>query len=157
MKTKTNAPTVTSKYHIEVPTHTYDSGPTVFKLWFGKHYLIWKGKSMLQACQFIAENIERYIRLQKNIDTDYLYHVCNHVKKTRCQKATVEVLGQDFTRRGASEAIDGYKMLKMEQELLYKAAKDPFCLNNNDMAYVSNWIAQKDVDKFNEYISSKKK
>lgn len=152
MKTKTNQPTVTKKYHIEVPTHTYDSAPTVFKVWFGKHYLIWKGKSLLQSCQFLAENIERYIRLQKNIDTDYLFHVCNHVKKTRCAKATVEVLGQDFTRRGTEDAIDGFKMLKMEQDLLNKAKKDPMCLNNNLIAYVSGWIAKKDVEKFEQYL-----
>lgn len=157
MKTKTNAPTVTKKYHIEVPTHTYDSDPSIFKVWFGKHYLIWKGKSLLQSCQFLAENIERYIRLQKNIDTDYLYHVCNHVKRTRCMQATVEVLGQDFIRRGTEEAIDGFKMLKMEQDLLNKAKNDTLCLNNNLIAYVSGWITKKDQEKFSEYLKPKVK
>lgn len=147
MKTSTSKPTITKKYPIEVPTQTYESVASVFKIWFGKHYLIWKGKSLLQSCQFIAENIERYIRMQKSDETDYLYHVCNHIKKTRCIKATVEVLENEFTK-GGSTTVNAYKLLVAEQKYLNKAKKDPLCLNNNEQAYISKWMPQKDVDKF---------
>ena len=147
MKTSSSRPTVTKKFHIEVPTHTYQSGPSIFKIYFGEHYLIWKGKSMLQACQMTAEGIERYIRLLKNDETDYLYHVCNHIKRTRCIKATVEVLENEFMK-GESTVINVYKMLMAEQKYLDKAKKDPMCLNNNAQAYISQWMPQKDVDRF---------
>lgn len=147
MKTSNNKPTITTKYPIEVPTQTYGSVASVFKIWFGKHYLIWKGKSLLQSCQFIAENIERYGRLQKNDDTDYLYHVCNHIKKTRCIKATVEVLENEFTK-GDGTTVNAYKLLMAEQKYLDRAKKDPLCLNNNEQAYISKWMLQSDVDKF---------
>src|ERR1043166_5273691 len=130
MRTSDKKPTITTKYPIEVPTQKYGSVASVFKIWFGKHYLIWKGKSLLQSCQFIAENIERYGRLQKNDDTDYLYHVCNHVKKTRCIKATVEVLESEFTK-GDGTTVNAYKLLMAEQKYLDKAKNDPLCLNNN--------------------------
>lgn len=72
-------------------------------------------------------------------------------------QATVEVLGQDFIRRGTEEAIDGFKMLKMEQDLLNKAKNDTLCLNNNLIAYVSGWITKKDQEKFSEYLKPKVK
>ena len=158
MKTCTEKPTVTKKFHIEVPTHTYLSVPTLFKVYFGKKYLIWKGKSLLQSCETLAESIERYIRLQRNIDTDYLYHVCNHIKRTRCIAATVTVIENEFVRTiKGSESINGYAMLVAEQKLLNKAKNDPDCLNNNAEAYVPNWITAAHQEKFAEFLNQKKK
>lgn len=155
MKTKTNKPTITKKFHIEVPTHNYMSVPTVFNVWFGKYYLIWKGKSLLQSCEFLAEGIERYIRLGKKDETDYLYHICNHIKRTRCIKATVEVIDNTFKKED-SDGINGFKMLKLEQELLDKA-KDGYCLNNNAQAYVPQWVNKAHVERFTKYLAAKKK
>lgn len=157
MKTSASKPTVTDKWHIHVPTHQYMSVPTVYKVYFGKKYLIWKGKSLLQSCQYLAEGIERYIRKQKSDDTDYLYHVCNHIKRTRCIMATVEVIDNSFLRtiKGA-ESINGYAMLVSEQRLLDKHSKDPDCLNNNAEAYVSNWIKEAHKEKFAEFLKNRK-
>lgn len=156
MKTKTDQPTVTDKFHIEVPTHTYLSVPSIFKVFFGKHYLIWKGKSLLQSCQFLAEGIERYIRLKKNDEADYLFHVCNHIKRTRGIKATVKVIANEF-KKPDSEAINGFRMLKMEQELLDRAKKDPLCLNNNAEAYVPAWINNPHIERFEQYRKDRAK
>jgi hypothetical protein len=158
MKTSSLKPTITKKWHIEVPTHQYLSDPTVFKVWFGKSYLIWKGKSLLQSCQSLAESIERYIRQQKDDDTAYLYHVCNHIKKTRCLMATVEVVENDFIRniKGA-ESINGYGLLVAEQKLLDKAHGDPLCLNNNEIAYQSGWITKAHQEKFLKFLNEERK
>ena len=158
MKTKASEPTVTTKYHIVVPTHKFESIPTLFKVFFGKKYLIWKGKSLLQSCQFLAEGIERFIRLQKTDDTDYLYHVCKHIQKTRCIQATVEVIDNSFLKtRKESTSINGYGMLVEEQKLLDRAKNDPLCLNNNLEAYVSNWISPAHKEKFEEYLKKRTK
>lgn len=158
MKTSSSKPTVTTKWPIEVPTHQYESVPTLFKVHFGKKYLIWKGKSLLQSCQFLAEGIERYIRLLKNDDTDYLYHVCNHIKRTRCISATVEVIDNSFMRniRGA-ESVNGYAMLVAEQKMLDRASKDPDCLNNNEAAYVPQWITALHLEKFDAFMKDRSK
>lgn len=157
MKTSASSPTVTDKWHIEVPTHQYESIPTVFKVWFGKKYLIWKGKSLLQSCQYLAESLERYIRQQKDIDTDQLYHVCNHIKKTRCIVATVEVIDNAFIRTiKDSESINGYALLVAEQKLLDKATGDPLCLNNNEYAYTPKWISKAHIDKFDQFLKDRK-
>jgi hypothetical protein len=147
MKTSTTKPTVTKKWPIEVPTQTYESVASVFRIDFGKHYLLWKGKSLLQACQFIAENIERNIRLQKDDPTDYLYHVVKHIKKTRCIGATAKVIENEFTK-GDTTTVNCYKLLMAEQKYLDAAIGDPLCLNNNEQAYIAKWMPQKDVDKF---------
>lgn len=153
MKTSTSKPTVTKKWPIEVPTHTYESVPSVFKIEFGKHYLIWKGKSLLQSCQFIAENIERNIRMQKDDPADYLYHVVKHIKKTRCIGATVKVLDNEFTK-GDTTTVNAYKLLMTEQKLLDAAIGDPLCLNNNAQAYISQWMPPKDQQKFLEHYEA---
>jgi hypothetical protein len=158
MKTSASKPTITQKWHIEVPTHQYESVATLYKVWFGKYYLIWKGKSLLQSAQYLAEGIERYLRLQKNIETDYLYHVCNYLRKSKLQTATIEVLEQDFTRtvKGV-ESVNGYALLVAEQKALDKASGDPLCLNNNEFAYVSAWITKAHQVKFSKYLRERKK
>lgn len=152
MKTSSTKPTVTTKFHIEVPTHTYGSPAAVYKIWFGQKYLIWKGKSLLQSCQFIAEGIERYIRLQKKDESDYLFHVCRHIKATRCQMGKVEVIDSEFLK-GSSTVINGYKMLVVEQDELDKCSEDPMCLNNNEQAYIPSWVSDGDQNKFLTYYS----
>ncbi len=152
MKTSTTIPTITKKWPIEVPTHDYNSVASIFKVKFGTRYLLWKGKSLLQACQYIAENIERYIRNKKNDPADQLYHVINHIKRTRCIGATVEVLQNDFTNSDTT-TIDAYKLLMAEQEWLDLAIGDPLCLNNNDQAYVPNWMPERDKQRFLEHYS----
>lgn len=151
MKTKTNAPTVTEKWPIEVPTHTYGSGPAVFKIWFGRsrqYYMIWKGKSLLKSCQLVAEQLERYLRLKKNIPTDQLYHVANYIRKTNCRTAEVEVISNEFQGPDFDKPINGYQMLKMEQTMLNEAANDPYCLNNNAEAYEPQWVTASDLARY---------
>lgn len=158
MKTSSSQPTITTKFRIEVPTHKYESLPSIFKIYFGKKYLIWKGKSLLQACQFVAEGIERYRRLKRDIDTDYLYYVCKHIDKYRIQLATVEVIDNSFIKTiKESESINGYAMLVAEQKLLDKAKNDELCLNNNAEAYIPNWMKVAHKDKFEQYLKDRSK
>lgn len=155
MKLSSTDPTITNKWPIEVPTHKYKSDPAVYKVYFGKYYLIWKGKSLFQSCEFLAEGIERYRRRNTNDETDYLYHVCNHIRRSRTQKATVEVIANDF-KKPDSDAINGFKMLKLEQELLDKA-NDGYCLNNNAIAYVPGWVNKAHAEHFETYLKDRKK
>lgn len=159
MKTSASVPTVTDKWPIEVPTHQYASVPTVFKIFFGKKYFIWKGKSLLQSCQNLAESLERYIRLKKDDDQDYLYHVAKHVRRTRCLSGTVKVIDNDFIRviKGVDN-INGYAMLIAEQKLLDAAKRDPeMCLNNNVQAYIPGWITPAHKEKFELFYETRNK
>lgn len=152
MKTSSSKPTVTKKFPIEVPTDTYVGSPAcVYKVFFGTKYLIWKGKRLLQSAEMLAAGIERYIRLGQNDPESWICHVCKHIVATRCMRAKIEVIDSDFVPDGSVSAIDVYRMLKLEQQLLNEATGDSKCLNNNTQAYVSQWMEESrpdDVAKF---------
>lgn len=149
MKVSSLKPTITKKYPIEVPTDQYFSTPCVYRIWFGKRYLIWKGKSLLQSVQAIAEVLERALRLGWDDDTHYFYHVWTYIKKGRITRGTLERLHDDFTD-------DPMAMLKLEQEYLDAAYDDPDCLNNNTIAYVSGWMGSTVEVEFNKWLKTRK-
>ena len=146
---------ITVNYHIEYPTG-YGSKPCICKIYFGKKYIIWKGKALYKSIQGLSDSIERYIRLQKADKKDYLYKVCAHIKKTRCIKARVEVIDSDFMNDG-STVIDSYRMLVLEQQLIDKGRKSDLCLNTNIMAYIPAWIDDAIVRKFMQHYNRKRK
>ncbi len=153
MKTSSSKPTITPKWNIIVPTNTYDSVTTLYKVWFGKRYLIWKSKSLLQGCEMLSVMIDRWLRKGDIPDTDYLYHVVKHIKNARVLQGTVDVIANEFNRKGSETSIDGFKLLKAEQELLDKAKDDYLCLNNNATAYTPKWITPNDILKFEKYLA----
>jgi hypothetical protein len=144
MKIKSNAPTVTSKFPIEVPTHEYYSNYSVYKVWFGKYFLIWKGKSLLQSVQSAAILIERGVRLSTLSTDHYLYNVVKYIIRARVTRGYVEIKDiADF------DDTDWLKFLRVEQELLTAHKNDTLCLNNNFIAYVPEWMGaevKKDFD-----------
>lgn len=150
-KKESTIPIVTKKYPIELPGALYYSPPAVYKVWFGKSYFIWKGKSLKQSAEQLAESIERYLRLDKNDPDSVLYVLCAYIKKTRCMRAKIEFVDSDLRKEGSSVAIDVYRMLRLEQDLLNEAMTNHKCLNYNQQAYIPNWMeneAPADVQKF---------
>lgn len=155
MKTATDKPTITSKWKIIVPTNTYESVTTLYKIYFGKKYFIWKSKSLLQGCEQLSVQIDRLLRKNDIADTDYLYYVIKHIKNARVLQGTVDVIQNEFIRKGTEASIDGFKVLKAEQLLLDEASKDLLCLNNNEHAYTPKWISDADINKFNKFLEKR--
>ena len=149
-------------YSLIVPTHKHKSVPTVYKVWFGKKYLIWKGKSFLQSCEILAKSISADIsKINRGFtipETDYLYHVIKHIKYTRCSVGHVEMMFNDFVDE--FNVIDGLGILKCEQRLLDEADGDVLCLNNNVQAYIPDnniWITQPMKNKFLKWYKERRK
>jgi hypothetical protein len=149
-------------YSIIVPTDSHPSVPTVYKVYFGKKYLIWKGKSLLQSCELMAKSISANLSKVGRGDvippTDYLVHVIRHIKSTRCLSATVEVVENDYLDE--FDSIDGLRLLKKEQSLIDAADGDPLCLNNNEQAYIplnSIWIKEDTKQKFLNWYPRRKR
>ncbi len=150
MKVSSVSPKVTDKWPIEAPTHTYYSNYAVYKIWFGKNFLIWKGKSFLQSVQSIATLIERGLRLGIADDSHYLYHVVGYIKRARVTRGYVEIVDiADFDEK------DWIKFLKIEQELLTAHKNDPNCLNNNFNVYVPEWMGIDMKLKFEQWLKSR--
>lgn len=149
-------------YSIIVPTDKNKSVPTVFKVWFGKKYFIWKGKALLQSCELLAKsisaNLSRINKGEHMKDHDYLYHVMKHIRTTRCLSASVEIVFNDYLDE--FDQIDGLKVLKNEQQLLDESTGDPLCLNNNVQAYVplnTIWIKEDVKQQFLNWYPRRKK
>jgi hypothetical protein len=160
MNTKTD--TKKFGYSIIVPTDKNPSVPTVYKVYFGKKYLIWKGKSLLQSCEILAKSISATLsklnKGEKIPETDYLIHVVRHIKATKRYSATVSVEANEFFDE--YDQIDGGKLLRLEQQLLDEADGDPLCLNNNEQAYVpinNIWISEETKQKFLNWYARRKK
>lgn len=111
----------------------YSGATTLFKVFFGKKYLIWKGKSLIQSIDLLGNGIRNGI-VNGVSDDHYLYHVVSHIKKTRVLSGRVEILGDDYQKDISS--INGFQLLKDEQNALDMADGDELCLNNNVQAYI---------------------
>jgi len=142
MNTSKTENRITPKFPIEVPTASHLSTAAVYKVWFGKKYFIWKGKALLQSANQLAEGIERFIRTKNKDQTSWLYKICEHIKKTKCEKAKIEVIDDDFIRPGTVASLDIYRMLRVEQDLLHEAGNSERCLNNNEQAYIPKWMEE---------------
>lgn len=149
----------TKGFPIEYPM-TDSGSPSVFKVYFGKSYLIWKGKSLSQSCDLIAKSIAAKMRQTVPVvESDWMYHVYSHIKRTRCLHGRVEVVDNDFLK-ASTGGIDAMSMLKMEQRLLDQSKKDPLCLNNNVQAYVpesNSYISDAIKAKFLTWYETRKK
>ncbi len=126
----------------------YVGSTALFKVYFGKKYLIWKGKSLIQSIDLLGSGIRSGI--VKGVPEDhYLYHVITHIKKTRVLTGRVEILGDDYQKDVSS--IDGFRLLKDEQFALDMADGDDLCLNNNEQAYIpvnTAYISEKEKQRF---------
>ncbi len=126
----------------------YIGTTTLFRVNFGKKYLIWKGKSLIQSIDYLGSSIKS--SLTKDLQREhYLFHVVSYIKKTRTLTASVEILGNDYEKGDGS--INGLQLLKDEQLALDSADGDELCLNNNEQAYVpvnTAYISEKDKNKF---------
>lgn len=143
-------------FPIQIPPNE-PSVACVYKVFFGKKYLIWKGKALWQSCELLGKSISAALSKYEAIeDTNYLYHVIAHIKKTRCLFGRVEVIANDFT--DAYGSIDGLSCLKQEQISLDEAEGNYLCLNNNVQAYIpqnSTWITDIDKQRFLTWFKRK--
>ena len=106
--------------------------PSVYKMFFGKKYYIWKGSvSLKQSVETIARDIDRFIR-KNGAPGHFLEEVVKHVIRARVLKSTVEVL---FQTDNMAELID-YEGLTLK-----KCKEDPNCLNKVFVPYVSKAIS----------------
>lgn len=150
MNTSKTIPTFTSKFRIEVPTDKFYSTPCVFKVHFGKKFLIWKGKSMLQSAEAISIQIDRHLRKGEIDETDYLYHVVTYIKRARVMQGRVERVGDEYHD-------DNLKLLQLEQKCLDEEMDNELCLNNNVQAYIPKWVGLTVESDFLKWYSKRKK
>lgn len=151
---------ISAGFPIEIPI-SQKAEPCVFKVHFGKKYLIWKGKSLRQSLDIIGKSINARLRDDNTDKTNFMYHVVQHIKRNGITKGFchIENVFTDYVREG-TETVKGYQMLVDEQNMLDKARKDGYCLNNNEQAYVPDnnaYITNADKEKFLNWYYKKHK
>ena len=142
---------ITKGFPIEIPIGKVQSAASVFKVYFGKKYFIWKGKALYQSAEIISKSIVARLRNGNFNEIDFMYHVVNHIKKNGITKGfcKAESVFNDYERDNGT--INGYQMLIDEQKMLDEARKDGYCLNNNAQSYVPEntaYISNKDKQRF---------
>jgi hypothetical protein len=127
----------TSKgFTIEYPDESMYGKPALFKVFFGRKYLIWKGKSFYQSLEYLSYSIKQCIDKGNKDETNFMYHVAAHIIKNGimaglCRDKDI------YTDFGTdSKDFDGYKILVDEQKMIDDAIRSSLCLNNNVQAYV---------------------
>lgn len=144
-------------FALQVPPNE-PSTASVYKVYFGKKYFIWKGKALWQSCDLLGKSISAALSKYEGVEeTNYLYHVINHIKKTRCLFGKVEIIANDFVNEFGE--VDGLACLKEEQRCLDAATGDYLCLNNNEQAYIpanATWIKEDEKIKFLKWYKNRK-
>lgn len=142
---------ISAGFPIEIPI-TAKAEPCVFKVYFGRKYIIWKGKSLRQSIDLIGKSIMARIRDDNHDKSNFMYHVVQHIKKNGITKGfcRIEDVYTDYVRED-SGTVKGYQMLVDEQKMIDQAMADSLCLNNNAQAYVPDnnaYISNADKEKF---------
>lgn len=111
----------------------YTNQPSVYKLFFGTRYFIFKGKLFPGSPEQNLSDIYklRWARQQK-IDHIF-YPVVEHIKRTRVLSCTVEIILQ---------TDDVHDLVEMERKLLQVCKEDPNCLNRHFEPIIPKWIAE---------------
>lgn len=121
----------------------YPSIGSIYKAWFGKKYLIWKGKSLHQSVEMIAKEIDNRMRLGLK-PADAFTKVVEYIKRARVNLFEVEAVFQ--SDNPAELLIEEYRQLKASQD-------DPDCLNMQFYPAIPQWVPGTAKDEFQAYVA----
>lgn len=124
----------------------------VFKLFYGKKFVIIKGKYLHMSLRLFSIGYSAFHHNPENHNqhsghVHFYFAMYLHIRKNWGKfEFNVEIV---------KESESGYELLKAEQDELDKYINKPALLNSNITAYIpkkSDWIPQEDIERFkNEY------
>lgn len=127
-------PNINSRYmsfrYVLNDGYTYQ--PSVYKLFFGKKYYVWKGKSLQHSVETIAADLARFVARGCK-DDHLLKKVVDHIIRSRVMFFRVEVILQ---------TDNVAELLETENLTLAKSKSDPDCLNVKFEGHVSKWMTE---------------
>lgn len=138
-----------SPFRYQAPSNE-PSAPCVFKLWFGKKFLIWKAKALMQSLDQVAAEVDRGIRLGPR-EGNAFAKAAEYARKGRITIFTVEIM---------LSSDKPVALLRSEYLLLKKHFNSDDCLNVMPEPHIPKWIPQEDVLSFNKWkqqLNKKKK
>jgi hypothetical protein len=116
---------------IVIPIDIVDDEKCLYKLYYGKYYIIVMAKSVYRSVESINADLERY-SIGNTKAKDGLYGVfCKHVLSNPKEKFRFERI---------AVCDSPYELLKLCQIELEKSYGDKLCLNTNKEPYISKRI-----------------
>lgn len=116
----------------------------VYKLHFGKKYLILKCLKLNQSVSNFAKQIDRELRSPK--EDSILYNAVAYIKRYAVPTMRVEIL---------HETDDPVSLLMFESDALKSAKNDKECLNTSfsNLDYFPSWIPQAAIVEYKDKIA----
>ena len=142
---------MTKGFPIYYPEQSGYGIPTLFKVYFGRKYLIWKGKSFYQSIEILGQSIRSCMNKGNTDETNFMYHVVAHITKNKIMhgECFIKEMYTDFST--PTKELNGFKLLVAEQEMIDDAIRSSLCLNNNVQAYVPDntaYLTKADKERF---------
>lgn len=133
----------------------------IYKLYYGKKYVIVKGKTLSGSIYLIEKGYANFITAWGGVKGKECDDVNSYYKKFYIYIHKNPKL--QFKIEVILESNNGYELLLKEHIELNLSMHDKKCLNNNVESYVPKfrektqsygWLSKQDVDSFNEFLSS---
>jgi hypothetical protein len=136
----------------------YDSirGTCVYKLFYGKKFIIHKGKTLSGSLFILEKNYKYFVAYNhqsNDKDVDYYYKFYDYIRKHEGLEFKIEVLGSDLT------ASDSLTLEHRELELNFT---NKHLMNNNTKPYIPKykeatdsygWITKDELEKYYQTVT----
>lgn len=121
-------------YKLLNPNLEYTSDPAVYKLYFGKKYFIFKGKSFISSIEQNLRDINIQLAKPGNNISHLFWPIVEHIKKSRSLSMVCQV---DLVCQTTGQAL-----VDCERLILQAAQKDPACLNTIFTPHIPRWLEE---------------
>ncbi len=140
---------------IKIP---FKEHPCVYKLFYNDYFIVWKSKDMQDGIRRIASSLKSFINESSGMDaSNPFYDFFNIIKE--------DGNNGKFRYEIVIETANPYLLLKAEQLSLNESLMNPYCLNNNTIAYLPKynqqtggfgWINRGYILNFKKWLNKKK-
>lgn len=121
---------------------------TLFKIWAGTHYYIWKSNNVRPLMENVKEQLTKEIEVPK-MDSIF-YKLVEHCRARKIYELSIEII--------KNYPVDQLALLMDEYNMLQVAKKDKKCLNRefvNHKTY-QRWVTQETINNFKIYYTKGK-
>jgi len=114
--------------YLKIP---YKEHPCVYKLYYNDFFIICKSKDMQDGIKRIQRSLKSFLEGNTTIRQDNPYlHFFNQVAESPDGTFKYEII---------IESNNPYTLLVAEQKAINENAMNPYCLNNNFVAYIPQY------------------
>lgn len=138
---------IANPFRYQFRTH-YPSQMSVYKLFFGKKFLVVMCKALHQSVNQVAKEIDQRLRNGTKGPDDFYLKTVAHIRRARVTIMEVEMLCQPETE---------LELLICHFKALQAAKKNDLSLNTSFEVKVPQWVPLEVTEAFNKWVSAQTK